>query len=168
MKRSVVILVIMCTMFCHQAIATIVSFDLTDLGNGSFEYIYTIENDTLSIPIEQITVWFDEQLYVNLQVTTQVPLANDWSEITLPSTGFGIPFGYDALALAGGIALGQSVEGFSVSFDWLGTGLPGSQQFEIINPVDSQMITTGITIPEPATVLIFGFGTLLLKKKHGK
>ena len=61
--------------------------------------------------------------------------------------------------------VGQSVEGFTVSFDWLGTGLPGSQPFEIINPLDSQTIDSGNTVPEPATLLLFALGTIFLRKK---
>lgn len=167
-KRLLAVLVVVFVgiLFCHPAVATIISFDLIDLGGDSFEYVYTIENDTLQVPIEQFTIWFDELLYDNLQITTQTPLANDWSEIILPATGFGVPLGYDALELAGGVGLGQSVEGFSVSFDWLGTGLPGSQPFEIINPVNSQTIDSGNTLPEPATVLLLGLGVVILKRKH--
>ena len=168
MKRILTVLVVILVgiLFCDSAIATVMSFDLIDLGSGSFEYLYTIENDTLQVSIEQFTIWFDEQLYDNLQVTTQTPLANDWGEIILPSTGFGVPLGYDALELAGGIGLGQSVEGFSVSFDWLGMDLPGSQPFEIVNPLDSQPIDSGNTVPEPTTILFFAIGGLILRRNQ--
>ena len=168
MKRSILVLVVVFIgiLFCQPTVATVISFDLIDLGSDNFEYIYTIENDTLGVPIEQFLIWFDEQLYDNLQIAKQTPLANDWNEIILPSSGFGVPLGYDALELTGGIGLGQSVDGFSVSFDWLGTGLPGSQPFEIINPLDSQPIDFGNTMPEPTTILLFALGGLMLRRKH--
>ena len=161
-KRSMVILVVVFIgmLSCNSAIATVVSFDLLDLGGDSFEYVYTIDNDTLQVPIEQFTIWFDEQLYNNLQVTTQIPLANDWSEIILPSTGFGVPLGYYALTLTSGIDLGQSIEGFSVSFDWLGTGLAGYQSFEIIDTLSSETIDAGYTVPEPTTLFLLACGAV--------
>ena len=154
--------------FYQTAAATVVRYELTDLGDNSFKYIYTIENDTLQVPVEQFTIWFDEQLYDNLQIATQLPLANDWDELVLPSTGFGIPLGYDALALTGGISVGNSASGFSVTFNWLGQGLPVSQPFEIFNPTNSQAIDSGYTIPEPATILFFAAGGLMyFQKKYG-
>ena len=166
MKRisGILVVVFFAVMFCGSAVATVVTFDLIDLGSDSFECIYTIENDSLGVPIEQFTIWFDEQLYGNLQVTTQSPLAGSWDEIILPSSGFGVPLGYDALALTGGIGLGQSIGGFSVTFDWLGTGLPSYHDFEIIDPTTSQTIDFGATIPEPTTLLLFALGGLMLRK----
>ena len=53
-----------------------------------------------------------------------------------------------------------------VSFDWFGTGLPSSQPFEIINPLDSQPIDSGNTVPEPTTICLFGIGALALLRKR--
>ena len=164
MKRYIFTAVVfMSIFFAQSAGATIVSYSLTDLGSDSFEYVYIIENDSLQVAIEQFTIWFDEQLYDNLQVTTQSPLSDGWDEVILPSSGFGIPLGYDADTLGSGVGSGLSVEGFSVSFDWLGTGQPSYQPFEIINPSDSQTIDSGNTVPEPTMILLFGLGSMFLK-----
>jgi hypothetical protein len=166
MKRCLILGIIV--FFNQLSIATIVSYELTALGGSSFEYVYTIENDSLGVPIEQFTIWFDELLYDNLQITTQLPLANDWDEIILPTTGFGVPLGYDALALTGGIGIGQTVGGFSISFGWLGSGLPGNQMYEIVNPANNQTIDSSSTVPEPTAVILLGIGSLMLNAKSQK
>ena len=145
-----------------SAWSTVISYQLNDLGDDKFEYVYTIENDTLQVPVEQFTIWFDAQLYDNLQIATQTPLANDWDEIILPSTGLGIPLGYDALEITDGIAVGGSLSGFTVSFDWHGESLPGSQSFDIIDPVTSQAIDFGNTVPEPVTLFLFAYGIVTI------
>lgn len=143
--------------------STVISYQLNDIGDDKFEYVYTIENDTLQVPVEQFTIWFDVQLYDNLQITTQTPLANDWDEIILPSTGFGVPLGYDALEITGGIAVGGSLSGFTVSFDWYGDALLGPQSFDIIDPVTSQTIDFGNTVPEPVTLFLFAYGIVAMR-----
>ncbi|HBG26177.1 MAG: hypothetical protein A2Y10_13530 [Planctomycetes bacterium GWF2_41_51] len=162
MKKGLVLAMVM--LLSDFADATIVSYELNGLSDGSFEYVYTIENDTLTSAIEQFTIWFDEQLYNNLQVTTSTSLSNEWDEIILPSTGFGIPLGYDALALSSGIDIGQTVSSFSVRFVWLGAGLPGSQCYEIVAPATNQTIANGFTIPEPVTLLFFCISFVISKK----
>ncbi|MHC4462646.1 MAG: hypothetical protein ACYS30_14610 [Planctomycetota bacterium] len=63
------------------------------------------------------------------------------------------------------IRVGEHVYGFSISFDWLGTGEPGSQFYEIINPVTFETIEDGHSVPDPAALLLFRFGCLPLRKK---
>ena len=66
------------------------------------------------------------------------------------------------------IGVGQHVSGFAVSFDWLGTGRPCSQFYEIIDPADFHTVDSGYTVPEPATLLLFGFGGMILRKRVGR
>ena len=68
MKRSLIVLVVgvVVLLLSGSAVATLIAFELADLGSDRFEYNYTIENDTLSVPIEQFTIWFDEELYDNV------------------------------------------------------------------------------------------------------
>ena len=77
----------------------------------------------------------------------------------LPLDGF-----FDAFAASVGIAPGANLGDFSVSFDYLGTGVPGDQFFEVIQPVTNAVLEDGFTermstgMPEPATLALFGLG----------
>ena len=152
--------------FSSQAFAAVISYELTDLGSGSFQYTYTMENNTLNEPLKLFTVWFDESRYSNLVITSPTSINSRWDQIILQSSGFGVPLGYDASALSDGIAAGQTETGFAVKFDWLGMDLPGPQYYEVFDPVSFDVLEQGYTIPEPATVMLITLGsTLLLRKK---
>lgn len=168
MSRKILLGLVLVTAFCRASNATLIDYTVNDLGGNSFEFVYTVVNDTLQIPIEQFTIWFDEALYDNLQITTQSPLADAWDEIILGSPGFGIPIGYDALTLNTGIAAGDSTAGFTVTATWLGQGQPENQSFEIIDPDTSQTIDSGQTIPEPVTMLLLTCGLIGLRVRNKK
>jgi hypothetical protein len=105
--------------------ATSVTYDVQNLGGTTWEYTYTVANDTLGVDIEEFTIWFELGLYENL-VATATPA--DWDPLAIdPDPGIPDDGFYDALALVAGITPGGSLGGFSVSFDFLGAGTPGSQ-----------------------------------------
>lgn len=145
--------------------ATIITYDLTNLGGNRWEYSYSVTNDSMSSPIEEFTIYFDLELYENLLVGNTL---NDWDAIVVqpdPEPDFEADGFYDALALLTGIAPGETVSGFTVSFDWLVTGLPGYQFFEVVDPsnleaLDSGWTVTTTSVPEPGTLLLLGSGLL--------
>lgn len=136
-----------------------------DLGAGSWQYQYKVTNNTLSAPIKEVTIWFDYGVYTNLSVNTPNPPAGSWSEMVvqpepvIKDDGF-----YDTLALGSGIAAGQSAGLFSVTFNWQGTGTPGPQFYEIVNPVTYQTIASGYTTPEPGTIILLGLGAVWARR----
>jgi hypothetical protein len=149
--------------------ATEVRYDLFDLGLGRWQYTYEVMNVGLAVPIEEFTIWFDHELYKSVAIETPGPLASDWDEIIWqPNPGLNDDGGYDAFALDLGIGAGESVYGFAVSFDWLGPGQPGSQSYDMIDPIDFSAVDSGFTIPEPLTFVMLSLGgamTAMLRKR---
>jgi hypothetical protein len=152
---------------------TTIDYSTSDLGGGVWQYQYSVLNDTLTAPLQELTIYFDYGLYSNVAIPT--PKVG-WDEITAdpalvlgsPQPGF-----YDALSLGGGIPVGGSESGFTVTFDWLGSGVPGSQYFEIPDTSDYSVLldsgqTTAAAVPEPSVLLLLVSGCpalLLLKRK---
>jgi len=146
-----------------------ISYSLTELGGGSWQYSYEVGNISLPAPIEEFTIWFDYSLYENLVITTPNPPANDWDELAIqPEPVIGDDGFYDGLTEIGnpGISIGETVNDFSVSFNWLGINEPGSQFYEIIDPVTFGTIDSGWTVPEPATSLLLIAGCFGVFRKR--
>ena len=147
---------------------TDIQYEVSYLGSDRWEYSYTVENLGLSGGIEEFTIWFDFGLYDNLVVTTPAT-PPEWDEIVWDvEPVLEDPGGYDALAMNLNIDIGESLDGFSVSFDWLGTGRPGPQYYEIIDSLDFSTIEDGYTVPEPTMLMLFGFGLLALRSEKLK
>ena len=143
MRLCVLLLILF---LCPASIyATQIDGTLKNLGGNRWQANYTITNNTLGSPIEEVTIWFDLSLYDNLSV---VSTASTWNAIAIdpdpfiPDNGF-----YDVLALSWGIDPGASLGGFVVAFDWLGTAAsPSSQLFEVVNPSNFSVIESGQTV----------------------
>ena len=170
--KSKVVIGIVCTLLCVRVVLAIpktqIIYSTTDLGLDRWQYTYDVMNISLAEEIEEFTIWFDYGLYDNLAVTTPNPPSGDWDEIIWqPEPVIGDDGGYDALANASNLAIGigENVYGFAVSFDWLGIGEPGSQYYEIIDPVTFGTIESGYTVPEPATCLLLLSGVFLLRRR---
>jgi len=127
---------------------TQVRYKVKDLGSGRWRYTYDVTNHSLSAGIEEFTIWFDYGLYDNLTIDTADPPAGDWDEIVWqPDPVVGSDGGYDGLVNVSSLAIkpGQTVNNFSVSFDWLGVDEPGSQYYEIADPNTFEAIDSGYT-----------------------
>jgi len=146
---------------------TKIQYEATDIGSDRWQYSYNVTNISLTPAIKEFTIWFDYGLYDNLSIETPDPLSSDWDELLIqPEPVLGDDGYYDALALGVGIGIGETVSGFAISFDWLGAGQPGSQFYEIIDPVTFETIDSGWTIPEPATLLLLSLGGIILRRKR--
>jgi len=148
---------------------TEIRYETTNLGAGRWQYTYDVKNISLTEGIKEFTIWFGIGSYDNLVIETLDPPASNWDEIVWqPEPFLGDDGGYDAQAKGFNVGVGDSVQGFAVSFDWLGTGNPGSQFYEIIDPLDFHTIESSWTTPEPATLCLLGFGGVVLLKKCRK
>lgn len=145
-----------------SASAISIQYTVASLGGNSYQYNYTVINDgslPSSADVEGFQVFFDYDDYDNLAV---VAAPGPWDALVFqPDAGFLLDGVFDALADPGpGIANGNLLGGFSVSFDWLPGGTPGDQPFEIYDANDFSVLESGNTtlspVPVPAAVWLFG------------
>jgi hypothetical protein len=149
-------------LLAENALAALIEFTTTDLGGGRWRYDYVVGNDGATA-IDELTIYFDLALYANLAVSGAPPA---WDAIVvqpdadIPDDGF-----FDALALEQGIAASGSLAGFSASFDWLGSGEPGGQRFDIVDPQDFSTLASGTTtnlVPGPAGAVLAATSVIAL------
>ncbi|MGR9117360.1 MAG: hypothetical protein ACU85E_16515 [Gammaproteobacteria bacterium] len=163
MTRIIITLIVLMSV-CKTLNASTINYDVTSLGGNSWEYSYTVNNDMLSVDIEEFSIFFDVGLYENLSIGSTPA---DWDPLVIqPDPSLSEDGFYDVLALVSGIAPGASLDGFSVVFDYLGTGTPGSQSFDIVDPAAFEVLDSGNTtrigqsVPEPVTLWLLLVGII--------
>ena len=145
--------------------ASIITYSVADVSGSTWQYNYSITNNTQPANIGEFTVFFTLNQYSNLTVEAS---PGNWSSIVaqpdpnLPADGF-----FDSQALDAGVAPGKSQNGFSVQFTWLGQGTPGAQLFNIVDPNTFATLEAGNTtsatpvpLPESALLLASALGLL--------
>jgi len=139
--------------------ADTITYQVTNLGGGQFQYDYTVTGSF--IQYEAFAIFFDESLFTNLE--DPPPAVNsDWLVLTLqPDPGIPAPGEYDGLALVDNPSLADT---FSVTFTYIGAGLPGAQPFEVdqydqnfdfLGTVETGMTSPAVVgTPEPSPILL--------------
>lgn len=153
--------------FTAPAHAITVQYQLTSLGADQYRYDYAIVNDGSlgsGVAVELLDIYFDPALYdeASLAITTSAPLSNDWDENIFGSAPL-VPAAYDLYALAGGVADGETLGGFSVAFTWIGGGVgPVAQGFDIYDPSTFDLLESGNTtvVPVPGAAWLMMSGLL--------
>jgi hypothetical protein len=169
MKARHLLISLWLLLLANPAKAIIIDYDLTNLGRNNYQYDYTVTNDGSlgeDVVIDWFAILFDPDFYEesSLTIVTPDPPASDWDG-TILGSGLLVPAAYDVLALTSGIAVGESVPGFAVQFNWLGIGKPGTQVFEVYDS-DGDVIRTGMTrsvttVPEPSTLALLFLGAVV-------
>ncbi len=142
--------------------ATPIFYEVQNLSGNSWEYTYTVDNQ-LATAIEEFTIYFELGVYENLAITGSP--TSDWDGFAaepdplLPDDGFA-----DWLTFGLPIAPGETLGEFSVMFDYLVAGTPGSQFFETLDS-GFEVIGEGFTrplpsgsVPEPGLLAMLGLG----------
>jgi hypothetical protein len=164
---STVAVVMLLLLTSISARATTISYDLTSLGGNIWQYNYTVTNDSMSEPITEFWIRYDYGLYDVLQIESAVTgWAQQSSDPLFSGTGPQDGY-YFAIASGPGIADGDSVGGFSVSFVYYGIGdfaTPGEQWFDVYTNqvyVDSGWTIASVSpVPEPAVFILLCSGIL--------
>lgn len=142
----------------QPAAAATIYYDVVNISGNTWEYDYRVLNDSPGINIDEFSVYFDPGRYQNL---SPGPAPAGWDIVFANPDNFlnneGI---YDALALVSGLAPGNGAGGFKVRFDFLDTGTPGAQRYEVVDPADFTVLASGDTtlVPLPAAIWLFGSG----------
>jgi hypothetical protein len=149
--------------------------DLADVvvGEDLWRYDYAVSGYAFA-QHEGFDIFFAPDRYADLAATSPNPV--DWDviviqpDLVLPDDGI-----YSAIANVTNPSLALT---FSVEFVWTGSGMPGTQPFEV-NQYDAQhdliqqQTGTGRTqplggVPEPATLLLLGsgIGSLVYRRRR--
>jgi hypothetical protein len=133
------------SIFCANTVtaAPIITYTATNVSGSTWTYQYALTNTAPTGVISEFTTWFDRAKYSNLSV---VATPATWNSIAI-QPDFGIPADgfFDSLALGTGLGINASLTGFSVRFNYLASGTPGAQPFEIINPSTFLTLYSGTT-----------------------
>jgi len=144
-----------------SAAYTDIGYAAENVGGIRWQYTYTVRNISLTSGIEEFTIWFDVEQYANLQIESAPTVQSEWSEVIWqPEPSLLDDGGYDAIALTAPVAVGDLYSGFKLSFDWLQTGTPGPQAYEVIDPDTIRTVDSGSTIliPEPCGIILVLLG----------
>jgi hypothetical protein len=145
--------------------AIVIDYELSALGGDSYRYDYAVTNDGslgASVALEWFQIQFDPALYDESSLSIASTPAG-WDPLILGS-GLGYPASLDVFALGGGLAVGDTLTGLAVTFDWLGGASgPGGQPFDVIDPSSFGFVESGETtpvsaVPEPGPLVLLAIG----------
>jgi hypothetical protein len=154
--RSIIELIVTGIVISHlmltsTAHAITVQYELIPLGGNQYRYVYTVTNDGslgAGVAVSLFDLVFDSASYqeTSLAIVTSAPLNSQWDEFILSSV-LNVPVAYSAFSSTIGIAPGETVSGFAVEFEWIGSAaLPGAQPFQVFDPNTFDLLEEGTTI----------------------
>lgn len=147
--------------------AASVDFSERFLGGTRWQYNYSLVSSGPSSGLDELTVYFDRTLFSSLEA---IYAPTGWDvmvaqpDLAIPADGF-----YDALLSTGSPLSSAPVDGFQVSFTYLGNGAPPPQPYDLIRSSDFTTLESGMTVqvapaalPEPSTAWLMLLGLMVL------
>lgn len=168
--------------------ATTIEYISSDDGSGRYTLEFSVANDALTEDIEWFSIYFgDTTNGLNFTSTSDYSAFSpddwgagaeaqpaDWFSYSFEPSAIDNPGMFNSDADINGIAAGNTLTGFTVSFDWTGSGTLGDLFFEVgkfDNFGDYEWLDDGYAVnrtpddndpvPEPTTALLFGLGLVL-------
>ncbi len=133
--------------------AITIEYTALNQGSGAWQYSYYLSGNTFN-QYQGFQIYFDFNLYSNLDVFPSAPNA-DWGLVTYnPSALFSINGVYDAIALVNNPSL---TDPFVISFDWSGVGQPSAQDFALY-ACEDVLCSTGVTFGQAGTTVVKNSG----------
>jgi hypothetical protein len=138
--------------------ATTISYSLNALGGNRYSYDYIL-TATAAEPLEAFNIYFPFHEYANL-APGNLPVG--WlAMLTQPDPALYVDGIFSAESINGQIPTGVPTAGFSIEFDWIGSGLPGRQGYNFTDARTGGNVWIGgtVQVPEPGTL---GLSLLML------
>lgn len=148
--------------------AAVIESTYSSLGGGQWSAEFNVLGDGSPAQIGEFTIFFPQALFSNLSLAAT---PSTWDSLVIdgdpgiPADGFLDAFAIDPVDA---LSVGESRDGFTVKFSFIGQGSPGSLPFDIIDAnfqilFSGRTIVTGVApgqVPEPGTFWLFGLGLI--------
>jgi hypothetical protein len=160
-----------------SSFAAVIAYNSQQVSSTQWRYDYEVTATASDPSVEEFTIYFDHVIFQNIAVSAS---PENWDSIVIqPDVGLSSDGFFDSLALDFGIAPGSSQAGFHVTFNFLGTGLPLAQRFDIVDPVTFATISSGMTllavtnvpptgVPEPTSIMLISLPFAFLFTRREK
>jgi hypothetical protein len=166
--RFVVELILFAGIIClatpPSVLADQVQYQVSNVSGNEWQYSYYISNPPLNslLNLQAFTVFFDPSLTTNLQDTSGESTPN-WGIFSIP---YDPVLGSDGFYTAQALTDNPLTDPFTITFDYLGSGTPGSQFFSIDQFDANGNLTSNLGIgdttllpsaetPEPGTLVLY-------------
>jgi hypothetical protein len=175
------IIVVLGLSFSIAASATSITYDVSNLSGNTWQYDFTITNDSPGVPIPEFTLFFDFATFSDLTAVSEPaeyvgpaviqPVLPTDPIFPVAQDGF-----FDYLATDAGLTPNSMLTGFTVNVDFAGVGTPGGPTFQTLdaafNTLDSGTAAPNATVsvsePGPLALISFGFVGLLLARRSAR
>jgi hypothetical protein len=170
------VLAVGCALAAGTSWATSITYDVSNVTGNTWQYDFTVNNNSLGVPIGEFTLYFDYNLFSNLSAVSQpaeytIPGLSGSPLVVQPQPGSPLfPIAQDGfvdyLASDAGLAPGGTLDSFIVDANFSGSGTPGGPSFQVVdanfNTLDSGLTTPAgaPSVDEPGTLGLLGVGLL--------